>query len=53
MTTHSDEPPELDLNAAQMTLLGHLNVLRIRLTYAAVALFVCTIIGFALAHPIL
>jgi sec-independent protein translocase protein TatC len=53
MTTHSDETPELERSEAQMTLLSHLNELRIRVTYAAVALFVCTLIGFALAQPIL
>lgn len=36
-----------------MTLLGHLNELRVRLTYAVAALFVCTIIGFAIAQPLL
>lgn len=36
-----------------MTLLGHLNELRVRLTYAMVALLICTIIGFAVAQPLL
>ncbi len=51
MTTGED--PELELSEAQMTLLGHLNELRIRLTYVVAALFVCTFVGFVLANPII
>jgi len=36
-----------------MTLLGHLNDLRVRLTYAAVGLFVCSLVGFVVAEPLL
>ena len=42
-----------DEQFGNMTLLGHLNEFRIRLTYAMVALLLCTIIGFAVAQPLL
>lgn len=37
----------------QMTLLGHLNELRIRLTWAGGAVFLTTILSFAFAEPLL
>lgn len=49
--TPSDEiasPP-----GESMSLLGHLNELRVRVTYAVGALLICTIIGFAVAQPLL
>lgn len=36
-----------------MTLLGHLNELRVRLTWAAGAVFIGTVLGFAIAQPLL
>ena len=48
----SGEPaPENEM--AQMSLLDHLNELRIRATWALGALFVTTLIGFAFAEPFL
>lgn len=44
-----DEP----LEAGNLTLLGHLNELRIRLTYVVVALLVTTALSFAFAEPML
>ncbi|MCB8981698.1 MAG: twin-arginine translocase subunit TatC [Ardenticatenaceae bacterium] len=46
---NDDEPSE----AGNLTLLGHLNELRIRLTYVAVALLVTTALSFAFAEPML
>ena len=46
----TEETPE---DFAQMSLFSHLNELRVRLTYAVGALFLCTIIGFAVAGPLL
>lgn len=37
----------------QMTLLGHLNELRIRLTWAGGTIFVTTLLSFAFAEPLL
>ncbi|MCL4264769.1 MAG: twin-arginine translocase subunit TatC [Anaerolineae bacterium] len=45
--------PEMEPDGAQMTLLGHLNDLRVRITYAAAALFIGTLLGFAIAQPLL
>lgn len=45
----ADDPPPL----RSMSLLDHLNELRIRLTYAAVAVFVGTLLGFLIAEPLL
>lgn len=45
-----DEEP---LESGALTLLGHLNELRIRLTYVAVALLVTTALCFAFAEPML
>ena len=47
----SEEGNEEELG--HMTLFSHLNELRVRLTWAFGALFVCTIIGFAVAEPLL
>jgi len=44
---------DLTANESGLTLLGHLNELRIRLTYAVGALFVTTIISFIFAEPLL
>ncbi|MBK8906336.1 MAG: twin-arginine translocase subunit TatC [Anaerolineaceae bacterium] len=41
------------LEAGSLTLLGHLNELRIRLTYVAVAMLVTTAFSFAFAEPML
>jgi sec-independent protein translocase protein TatC len=41
------------LESGGLTLLGHLNELRIRLTYVAVALFITTLLSFAFAEPML
>jgi len=41
------------LGAGNLTLLGHLNELRIRLTYVVVALLVTTALSFAFAEPML
>jgi sec-independent protein translocase protein TatC len=41
------------LEGGTLTLLGHLNELRIRLTYVVVALLVTTLISFAYAEPML
>lgn len=49
-TIMSNEDP---LESGQLTLLGHLNELRIRLTYVAVALLVTTALSFAFAEPVL
>jgi sec-independent protein translocase protein TatC len=38
---------------SNMSILAHLNDLRIRLTYAAIGLFVCTVISFIFAEPLL
>lgn len=46
---NDDEPQE----ASALTLLGHLNELRIRLTYIAIALLVTTAFSFAFAEPML
>ncbi|MBK7895769.1 MAG: twin-arginine translocase subunit TatC [Anaerolineaceae bacterium] len=46
----NDEDP---LEAGSLTLLGHLNELRIRLTYVAVALLITTAFSFAFAEPVL
>ncbi len=54
--TPSSKPLENDdesLEAGSLTLLGHLNELRIRLTYVAVALFITTALSFAFAEPML
>lgn len=45
--------PDTEPDGAQMTLLGHLNDLRVRITYAAAALFIGTLLGFAIAQPLL
>ena len=42
-----------DLTEEQMTLLGHLNELRIRLTWAVGSVFLTTILSFAFAEPLL
>ena len=47
----SDEINEEELG--HMTLFSHLNELRVRLTWAMGALFICTIIGFGVAGPML
>lgn len=52
MTT-ADPLPESESEGAHMTLLGHLNDLRVRITYAAAALFIGTLLGFAVAQPLL
>ncbi len=44
---------ENEEEVGQMTLFSHLDELRVRLTYAVGALFICTIIGFAVAGPLL
>lgn len=49
-TIMNDEDP---LEAGSLTLLGHLNELRIRLTYVAVALLITTAFSFAFAEPVL
>lgn len=49
----ADPMPELEPDGAHMTLLGHLNDLRVRITYAAVALFIGTLLGFVIAQPLL
>lgn len=53
MMTELEEKPEIEEPTENLTLLGHLNELRVRLVYAAVALFVCTVIGFVVAQPLL
>ncbi|MCA9916612.1 MAG: twin-arginine translocase subunit TatC [Anaerolineales bacterium] len=45
-----DQDPQ---EAGSLTLLGHLNELRIRLTYIAVALLITTAFSFAFAEPVL
>lgn len=47
------ENNEEALEAGNLTLLGHLNELRIRLTYVAVALLVTTAFSFVFAEPVL
>ncbi len=42
-----------ELESGALTLLGHLNELRIRLTYIAVALLITTALSFAFAEPML
>ncbi len=42
-----------ELEAGNLTLLGHLNELRIRLTYVAVALLITTALSFVFAEPVL
>ncbi|MCP4357210.1 MAG: twin-arginine translocase subunit TatC [Chloroflexi bacterium] len=49
----NEQPETAEHSQAHMTLLSHLDVLRVRLTYAVVALLVCTVIGFAVAQPLL
>ncbi|WP_420642704.1 twin-arginine translocase subunit TatC [Candidatus Leptofilum sp.] len=49
----SDTLIDEGLEAGSLTLLGHLNELRIRLTYVAVALLVTTAFSFAFAEPVL
>ncbi len=49
----ADPMPELEPDGAHMTLLGHLNDLRVRITYAAAALFIGTLLGFVIAQPLL
>ena len=44
---------EEEVEAGHLTLLGHLNELRVRLTYVAVALLVTTAFSFAFAEPVL
>ncbi|GIK59019.1 MAG: twin-arginine translocase subunit TatC [Chloroflexi bacterium] len=51
--TIADPLPESESDGAHMTLLGHLNDLRVRITYAAGALFIGTLLGFAMAQPLL
>lgn len=46
-------PEEPEGRISQMSLLGHLNELRIRATWAVGALFIGTLIGFAFAEPLL
>lgn len=46
---NNEETPDV----GGLTLLGHLNELRIRLTYVAVALLVTTALSFAFAEPVL
>ncbi|MDX2159689.1 MAG: twin-arginine translocase subunit TatC [bacterium] len=45
--------PDEEEGGARMTFLDHLNELRIRITRAALALVIGTVIGFALADPVL
>jgi len=47
------ESEDETLEAGNLTLLEHLNELRIRLTYVVVALLVTTLLSFAFAEPIL
>lgn len=47
------ENDEEELGAGNLTLLGHLNELRIRLTYVAVALLITTSFSFIFAEPML
>ncbi len=47
------ETEDETLAAGNLTLLGHLNELRIRLTYVVVALLVTTLLSFAFAEPML
>lgn len=47
------ETEDETLAAGNLTLLGHLNELRIRLTYVVVALLVTTLVSFAFAEPML
>ncbi len=49
----ADHTPDIKPDGAQMTLLGHLNDLRVRITYAVAALFICTLLGFVIAEPLL
>lgn len=49
---HAGADPDL-IEAQEMTLLEHLNELRIRLTWAAASLFVATVISFIFARPLL
>ncbi|HRQ39788.1 MAG TPA: twin-arginine translocase subunit TatC [Chloroflexota bacterium] len=49
----ADPMPEIEPEGAHMTLLGHLNDLRVRITYAAGALFIGTLLGFVVAQPLL
>ena len=49
-TFMDDQDPQ---EAGSLTLLGHLNELRIRLTYIAVALLITTAFSFAFAEPVL
>lgn len=49
----TDVSPQTELTQEQMTLLGHLNELRIRLTWAAGAVLLMTVISFAFAEPLL
>jgi sec-independent protein translocase protein TatC len=49
----TDVSPQTELTEEQMTLLGHLNELRIRLTWAAGAVLLMTVISFAFAEPLL
>jgi len=54
MAELEEENTEIEANEiSHMTLLGHLNELRVRLTYAVGGLFICTILGFAIAQPLL
>lgn len=46
-------PTEAEFTEEQMTLLGHLNELRIRLTWAGGSVFLTTILCFAFAEPLL
>ncbi len=51
--THIPDEPEPEEEIVQMSLLDHLNELRIRGTWALGALFVGTMIGFVFAEPLL
>lgn len=47
------EPSEPDDKQLRMSILGHLNELRIRITKAALAFAVSVVLGFAVAEPVL
>lgn len=49
----TDVSSETEFTEEQMTLLGHLNELRIRLTWAFASILLMTIISFIFAEPLL
>lgn len=49
----ADVSPQAEFTEEQMTLLGHLNELRIRLTWAVGSVLLMTLLSFAFAKPLL